>query len=217
MKKIFKLTLSIVFLSLIISCDGEKQLSNEQENAKNYQKTFASNTNDLSHIPLISSTDENESALELIFENDFQTKEMSNQYGWEYFDKFHSQGLNSSEEQYVAYVVLKRKELITQLSIKPQDEDILNAFKRNIDILVNNKYLGYHLLYNALNVISTIDESYTKETARKIVAYSIDNEYVCNGYQELLNNSNIDDQTKESYSLWIENCKYADIIANSFL
>lgn len=217
MKKIFRPILSIVFLSLIISCDSEKQLSNEQENAENYQKTFTSNTNDLSHIPLISSTDENESALELIFDNDFQTKEMSNQYGWEYFDKFHSQGLNSSEEQYVAYVVLKRKELITQLSIKPHDEDILNAFKRNIDILVNNKYLGYHLLFNALNVVSTIDESYTKETARKIVAYSIDNEYVCNGYQELLNNPNIDDQTKESYSLWIENCKYADIIANSFL
>lgn len=85
-------------------------------------------------------------------DNDLDKKIADSQYDWLYFDKLYNVNLNTTQKQYLAYIILSKKDLLSEFN-NSQTQVEADAILKYTNVLVQTNYFGYCLMYNCLNTL----------------------------------------------------------------
>lgn len=181
--KIKFLTL-LVMVSVMISCsENTNQNNNDLNQTKSVEvddshQSFT-NFNDNSYqeqLPYLDgSNDLNDLMVSLDFKNTINNENVS----WEYFNENYNDNLNISEKQNLAYLILGKKDLLTDYLNNPSEEK-LDLILKYSNVLVDSEYKGYCLLYNCLIILNgNLDNntSVVNDLRDNILEYSADDEF----------------------------------------
>lgn len=162
--KYFTLIYTAVLTLLFSNC-SEDQVSFENRNSEKITaENLSSNrilgsesqmTGYQGQLPyVITSSDKGEDLLEFVMTNNIHENTENRDLDWKVFDQIYSSKLNTGQKQYVAFLVLAKKDLLKDFSNNPTDFKA-KKIKFYTEVLVNSDYTGYCLLYNALSVLKS--------------------------------------------------------------
>lgn len=119
---------------------------------------------------------------------------------WEEIDKLYHDNLNPAEKQFLIYIMLAKKDLIGLQKEKPSNEQFAKLSKYTQE-LVNSKYIGYCLLYNALITLDNGDNSdIIQSYAKKIEDYSANESFHSNFLKKPKEKGAYIEKVSENYS-----------------
>ncbi|MGH2664547.1 hypothetical protein [Flavobacterium sp.] len=153
MKKI--LSGSLLLTLLAIGCIDNKTESEENNlhnlvKKENLKCDFAGYRNQLPYYKASSETEAAEEMAKLNYEEKINDKNTD----WTYFDQLYNDSLSVYNKQKLAFTILSKKDLIGLVKQNSSDENLKNALKKYITILVDTKYFGYCVLFSSLELIS---------------------------------------------------------------
>lgn len=119
---------------------------------------------------------------------------------WEYFDELYQDNMPSDQKQSIAFTILSTKDLIGLVRNDPENLQLRDALKKYVNVLVSTKYIGYCILYSALE--QSGDLAYSKRKAQEIVEYSVSDTF----HQSFLNENEA--QETRFYRKVAENYSY---------
>lgn len=169
MKKIIVTGAFLLFL-VAIGCSESGDVTtstNETVNTKSNLFTYKE------QLSLITVEDE-DIADEFVINNNIEENVEDQNIDWTYFDALYSDNLPGDIKEKLGYIILAKKDLIGLLKNDPTNTTYIAAVKKYINILVDEKYIGFTVLQSALVELETADgnyASYVDETAQKIVKY----------------------------------------------
>lgn len=111
-------------------------------------------------------------------ENDLSHKMNDPKIDWKTINALYSSNLNTAEKQHIIYILFAKKDLIGIQNDAPT-KDQANLIANYTKELVNTKYIGYCLLYNALATLNNTSEysPLVKDLAKQIVSYSAEEKF----------------------------------------
>lgn len=169
------------FTMFLLSCNEDKSISeinNEDLSKKiNSHKSFYK-TNEIDYkgqLPYLNS--ESSDIIKSDLYTEIESKISNDKYSWEYFDNLYNNEMTLAEKQKLAYIVLSQKDLIGLLKNNTKNQVFHDKVKKHINILVESEYIGYCLLYNALESVKTKDIDFVKKSAKLIENYSYNDDF----------------------------------------
>lgn len=127
--------------------------------------------NDYHNQPPLYNTGSND-VTEFTINNNLTTKLQNKDFDWRYFAALYNESLSVSTRQFLSYIILVNKDLINVCKQNPGNTDATNELKRQVSTLVSTKYIGYCVLYNALQTLESTDKSFTMENSKRIIEYA---------------------------------------------
>lgn len=85
-------------------------------------------------------------------DNGLDEKIHDSQYDWMYFDNLYNTNLNVTQKQYLAYIILSKKDLLSEFN-NSQTQVEADAILKYTNVLVDTNYFGYCLMFNCLNTL----------------------------------------------------------------
>lgn len=171
---------AIIASSILTSCSKEDVTANDKTGDKNAFKSSILTKNSSSNriagkeyteqLPYL---DAHTDFMAFNVENDLAHKMNDPQVDWKTLNALYSSDLSTASKQYLIYILFAKKDLLgIQNSTPTQDQAKLIA--DYTQELVNTKYFGYCLLYNALVTLKATPEyaSLANTLATQIVANS---------------------------------------------
>ena len=207
------------FLS-ILSCNSEENDSNLKHSLKTESSASAKlvgNTQQEGYkgqLPFIDMTS-NDSSDIINFTIDNKDKISSENNTWSDIDSLYSDNASIGVRQYIAYVVLAKKDLIADFKQAP-DRNKIEKINFYTNVLIDSENKGYCLLYECLNVLAN-QNIITVDTAslKQAIVSSYDDatkELFLTQIQTLQNNS--DPQSQMLVNKIKENLTFIDQIEN---
>ncbi|WP_396151410.1 hypothetical protein [Flavobacterium sp.] len=206
----------LIFVIVLSSCNEDKntsEIKNDELNKKieTHKSFYEINEFDYKgQLPYLNSEAEVNVKSEI-----FQKVEkmlVNINYSWEDFDKLYKDELTAAEKQNLAYIILSQKDLIGLLKSNQESEVYNKKVKQYVNDLVESKYLGYCLLFNALEALKSNDPKFVKENANLILNYSINDDF----HNDIINNDEMikNPQTSKYYYKIKENYSFLERIKN---
>ncbi|WP_100077212.1 hypothetical protein [Chryseobacterium camelliae] len=197
----------IVVASIFSSCSKEDITNNEKITDKGQFKSSILNKNDNSKIAgkeymdQLPYLDAHTDFMVFNIENDLGHKMNDPKIDWKTLNSLYSADLSTASKQYLIYILFAKKDLLgiqTETPSKDQ-EDIIKEYTRE---LVNTKYVGYCLLYNALNVLNNDSENtaLVKDLANQISVYSESEKFHSDFLSKPTGREKWIEKVKENYS-----------------
>jgi len=197
----------IVVASIFSSCSKEDITNNEKITDKSQFKSSILNKNDNSKIAgkeymdQLPYLDAHTDFMAFNIENDLGHKMNDPKIDWKTLNSLYSADLSTASKQYLIYILFAKKDLLgiqTETPSKDQ-EDIIKEYTRE---LVNTKYVGYCLLYNALNVLNNDSENtaLVKDLANQISVYSESEKFHSDFLSKPTGREKWIEKVKENYS-----------------
>lgn len=203
--------LAVIATTFIIGCESNNEknettlLNNKIEKTKSFQNKELSNYK--GQLPYLSLKNEADESSEIAAKLDLEEKINNPEYDWKYFNNLHSEKLSITEKQNLAFIILSTKDLIGLAQNNPENSEFKNAIKQNVATLTETEYIGYCVLYNAIE--ATNDNDFKKAQFSKIIDYAkADNFHEFNLKNKELENTPFYAKIKENYH-------YLEIIKNS--
>lgn len=143
-------------------------------------------------------------------ENDLGKKMNDPKIDWKTINALYNSNLNTAEKQHIIYILFAKKDLLGIQNSTP-DEAQANLIADYTKELVNTKYIGYCLLYNALATLNRTPEymPLVKDLAKQVATYSAEERF----HSDFLNKP-------EGRERWLNKVKedyaYLDKIKNRF-
>ncbi|MDQ1095557.1 MULTISPECIES: hypothetical protein [Chryseobacterium] len=169
----------IVVVSMFSSCSKEDVTNNEKMTDKGQFKSSILNKNNSSKIAgkeymdQLPYLDAHTDFMAFNVENDLGHKMNDPKIDWKTLNSLYSSDLSTASKQYLIYILFAKKDLLGIQDETPSkdQEDIIKEYTKE---LVNTKYFGYCLLYNALSVLNNDSENtaLVKDLANQISVYS---------------------------------------------
>lgn len=197
----------IVVASIFSSCSKEDITNNEKITDNGQFKSSILNKNDNSKIAgkeymdQLPYLDAHTDFMAFNIENDLGHKMNDPKIDWKTLNSLYSADLSTASKQYLIYILFAKKDLLgiqTETPSKDQ-EDIIKEYTRE---LVNTKYVGYCLLYNALNVLNNDSENtaLVKDLANQISVYSESEKFHSDFLSKPTGREKWIEKVKENYS-----------------
>lgn len=176
MKKII-LTI-VVATTVLTSCNKDENTVSEQNKDRNAKSSII--TKKSADIPSgkeyteqLPYLDAHTDFMAFNVENDLGNKMNDPKVDWKAINALYKPDLNTAEKQHIIYILFAKKDLLGIQNRTPtQDkEKLISDYTQE---LVNTKYIGYCLLYNALKSLNHDPKNaqLVKDMAKNIVAYS---------------------------------------------
>ncbi len=151
---------------------------------------------------------------EFRMENELDRKTVDPQYGWSYFDSLYEENLNKAQKQYLAYIILSKKDLLAEFNGSPTQTEA-DAILKYTNVLVETDYFGYCLLFNCLQTLQNQSFVSADINALKqnILANTTAKQYHEGSLQHFANFTN-DPQSSKVYSKIKEDFDFLTEITN---
>lgn len=195
--------LAVIATTFIVGCESnnektETTLPNIQtETTKSFQNKELPNYK--GQLPYLSLKNEADESSEIAAKLKLEEKVNNPEYDWKYFNNLYNESLSVTEKQNLSFIILSTKDLIGLAQRDPKNTELKNAIKQNVTTLTNTKYIGYCLLYNAIEAAN--DENFKKEQFSIIVDYAKnENFHEFNLKNKALENTPFYAKIKENYS-----------------
>lgn len=107
---------------------------------------------------------------------------------WKFYDIKFSADASPGLQQYLGYIILSKKDVIGLADASPSNAEYEEALTKYTNVLVKHKYIGYCVLYSALN--QSKDASYKKAKAKEILDYAKDDTF----YNDVVGDARIPDK-----------------------
>lgn len=114
----------------------------------------------------------NTSTTDLEYKYNFEERIPDTKTDWTFFDKIYKDDMSRPEKQYLSFLILNIKDLIGVTKQDLSNKKNVDALKKYVNVLANEEYIGYTILFNALDVLKDTDSEFVKTQAAKIVAYA---------------------------------------------
>lgn len=151
---------------------------------------------------------------EFRIENELDKKIADAQYSWVYFDSLYQENLNVAQKQLLAYVILSKKDLISEFNTSPTQTEA-EAIAKYTDVLVETNYFGYCLMFNCLKTLK--NQSFVpvniNSLKQNILANTTAKQYHEGSIQHFSNFTN-DQKSAEVLVKIKEDLQYLDSISN---
>lgn len=171
---------SVLGLTLFASCtENSDKGSPESEKIEKTVKSKSVRNPLMDQLYIISEGTNYDTYINMVMENNFDEKITSSNYTWEFFDSFfetNKNNLNSSEKQYLSYIIIKHKDLLTSIEEDPSNTKI-QVLKKHLTNLLSLKNKGYALYYECLLVLKNHDETFATQFAEDVVAFANNDEF----------------------------------------
>lgn len=196
-------TLSVV----VIACsENTEPVSNESNknisfNTKNVNPAY------LTQIPFVVGGD-TESDMDFLSDNEVYQKMEDSAVDWTYFDNLNNSSLSTSLRQELSYIVLCKKDLIGLVNKNPNNTTLKEALRRNVDNLIETKYIGYTSLYSGLETLRSIGDN-VGDRATEILQYAADDQF----HLEMIGAGPEEVGSKDLYDKFVDNYSYMQKIA----
>lgn len=123
-------------------------------------------------------------------ENEIIANQSDATVDWTYFDKLYTTSLSSSVQVELAYSILSKKDLVSLVYDNPNDQTYVSALKKYVNVLTANGYLGYTLIYSALDALKAAKEdTFVASQAAIIKTYGANDTWhtgvIAGGYQTM--------------------------------
>ena len=154
--KLIYIVLSALFLfncsddQINVENQDQRISSNDNTNSKRILGTENKEMGYQGQLPYaVTSSDNGSDLLQFLMENNIHKNIENRNVDWSFFDQLYSENLNVGQKQYLAYLVLTKKDLLKDFDDNPNKMKA-EKIKFYTDILVNSDYTGYCLLYNCM-------------------------------------------------------------------
>ncbi len=196
----------VVATTVLTSCSKDDNPRSEQNNDRNAKSSII--TKKSADIPSgkeyteqLPYLDAHTDFMAFNVENDLGNKMNDPKVDWKTINALYRPDLNTAEKQHIIYILFAKKDLLgIQNSSPTQDKEKLIADYTKE--LVNTKYIGYCLLYNALKTLNNDPKNaqLVKDLAKNIVAYSATERFHSDFVSKPEGRDRWLDKVKEDYS-----------------
>lgn len=145
-----KTLLCACIVTILLSCTNPNETITEPKGAG---KTSFVNLDKSDYQGQLQYLDGHFDTFNLSIKNNFKDKINNDKYDWRYFDSLYNENLNISEKQYLAFIVLAKKDLLGDYKNLPSDEKS-SVILKYTSVLVKTEYIGYCLLYNSISLLN---------------------------------------------------------------
>lgn len=199
---------AIVVSSILTSCSKEDVTTNEKISDKGAfkssvlkGKTQSNRIAGKEYTEQLPYLDAHSDFMAFNVENDLAEKMNDPQVDWKTLNTLYSSDLSNASKQYLIYILFAKKDLLGIQNTAP-NEDQAKLIANYTQELVNTKYFGYCLLYNALKTLSSATEYTTlaKTLATQIVEDSKTEVFHANFISRPEGRDPYLDKVKEDYS-----------------
>ena len=179
-----KIILNVIVASTILtSCSTDDIIKYEEKSNKNAKSSIITkNSADIvpgkEYTEQLPYLDAHTDFMAFNVENDLGNKMNDPKIDWKTINTLYNSNLNTAEKQHIIYILFAKKDLLgiqNTTPTKDQENLVANYTKE----LVNTKYIGYCLLYNALVTLKNSPKNavLVKDLANQIVTYSADENF----------------------------------------
>ena len=169
---------AIIATSILSSCSKEDITTNEKIDDKSAFKSSILTKNSSSKI---TGKEYTQQLLYLDPHTDFMTFNVENDLGhkmndpkidWKTLNALYNSDLSTASKQYLIYILFAKKDLLGIQNTTPTQEQS-NLIADYTKELVNTKYFGYCLLYNALETLNN-DSQYSSQLVKDLSKQIVD-------------------------------------------
>lgn len=196
-------------LLMLIACN---KTTNDEKKAS-AKKSFFLNESDgyRNQLPLFA-TASTTASLNMAFQKNFDAKLHDKTVTYETFEQLYTPDLTLAEKQYLAFIILAKKDFIGHVRQHPTAKADIQKMKAYITLLVENKYIGYCVLYNALQSLPATEKDFVHQQYRQIALYA-DKDTITPSILEAASSSTpATAQQKKVRAKFAENKRYLNLI-----
>ena len=162
---------SILVLTLLFLGCGKPQEAKQKSNSTKKSLFITNKMGYQNQLPLYTG-EANATNLNVNIQNIIGQKLADESIGYSEFEKMMSPELTISEQQYLIYIILAKKDFIAYVNANKNSKQNVEKLRNYVSVLVKSKYIGYCVLYNALKVLQTIDKEFVNNNFLAIVSYA---------------------------------------------
>lgn len=182
MKKIILSVIGVV--SIITSCSKEENIIDPKKPVSAYSSIMKPGTRvekGKEYTVQLPYLDAHTDFMVFNVENELGKKMNDPKVDWKAINALYKPELNTAEKQYLIYILFAKKDILGLQNTNPTPE-IENLIADYTKEMVNTKYIGYCLLYNALITLNKNPENklLVKALAEQIAKYSEDEKFHSN-------------------------------------
>ncbi len=164
----------LALITILISCDKAKEP--KQKVGATKKSYFVTNKMGYQNqLPLYTAIAAN-SNTDFSINNKIGEKIADQSLNYEVFEKMLTPQLNIADKQYLIYIILAKKDFIGYVNANKNSETAVKKLQDYITTLIDSKYIGYCVLYNALKALPEDLHPFASEKFAAITAYSQNDE-----------------------------------------
>ena len=165
-----KIILCSAFIAVLFSCSKEEEIISNPTSAS--KKSFV-DFQKKGYQGQLQYLNARYSTFDFSIKNNLKNTINNEKYDWKYFDSLYNESLNISEKQYLAYIILAKKDLLSDFKNNP-DQQKNDVIEKYTNILIDTEYVGYCLLYNSLETLqkSKFNKKDLSKQKQDILSYS---------------------------------------------